>query len=160
MSLLFPRIKDFLLFTENKTIGDLTNRDVEQYCEEVLAKEKRSISTHRQFIGAIKKFTERFPETQIEALEITMPKKSLILPTVLSKTEIIQLLQVTTNLKHRTALAMLYSCGLRIGELIQMELRDIDFSRQQVKIVQGKGRKDRYVVLAASIIPLLSNYLH
>jgi site-specific recombinase XerD len=153
-------IKDFLIYWEEKDLKDLNNRDVESYCENVLAKESYSISTHRQFVGALKKFMERFPEIRVEVLAINLPKNSFILPNVLSKEEIIHLLQATINLKHRTALAMLYSCGLRIGELLRLEIADIDFARRQVKISQSKGRKDRYVVLADSVVPLLKNYLN
>lgn len=153
-------IKDFLVYLEDKALAEINNRDVELYCENILAGENYSISTHRQFMGALKKFKDRFPETLFEVLEIKLPKKSYILPNVLSKQEIISLLRVTRNLKHRAALGMLYSCGLRIGELLRLELSEIDFTRRQVKIHQSKGRKDRYVVLAESMLPLLNNYLN
>ncbi len=152
-------VRNLLLYLEGKKLAEINKRDIELYCEEVLARNNFSISTHRQFIGALRKFQERFPEITCEISEDLRPKQSLFLPTVLSQQEIISLLQVTTNIKHRVALAMIYSCGLRISELLKLELSDIDFDRRQVKIRQSKGRKDRYVVLAESIIPLLNNYL-
>lgn len=152
-------IRDFLLYLEDKKLPDINKRDIELFSEDVMARNKFSISTHRQFIGALKKFQERFPELSFEIPNDLRPKKSLYLPSVLSQQEIISLLQVTTNIKHRAALAMIYSCGLRISELLKLELSDIDFDRRQVKIRQSKGRKDRYVVLAESILPLLKNYL-
>ncbi len=81
------------------------------------------------------------------------------LPEVLSIEEILSLIQVTHNLKHRTIIAMLYSCGLRIGELLNLRLADIHLRRRQLQIRNAKGRKDRYVVLADSVLPLLNNYL-
>lgn len=82
-----------------------------------------------------------------------------MLPSVLSKEEVIDLLRATHNLKHRTILALLYSCGLRISEVLRLRLADIDLDRRQLVIYQAKGRKDRYVVLAESTIPLLLNYV-
>lgn len=152
-------IRDFLMYLEGKSLSEINQRDVELYSEEVLARNNSSISTHRQFIGALKKFQERFSEIAFVISNDLRPKQSIYLPTVLSQQEIIALLQRTTNIKHRVALAMIYSCGLRISELLNLELSAIDFNRRQVKICQSKGRKDRYVVLAESIIPLMNNYL-
>jgi len=71
----------------------------------------------------------------------------------------LSLIRVTRNLKHRAILTLLYSAGLRIGELLRLRLSDIDFQRKQVHIRNAKGRKDRYVFLADTFMPLLSNYL-
>ena len=87
-----------------------------------------------------------------------MPKKDKKLPVVLSVEEVLKLIQVTKNLKHRTIIAMLYSSGLRIGELLSLELRDFDLKRNQLHIKNGKGKKDRYVTLATSLHPILKNY--
>ncbi|NNE32419.1 MAG: tyrosine-type recombinase/integrase, partial [Winogradskyella sp.] len=117
------------------------------------------ISTHRQLISALKHFGDRFTESGIEPTTIKRPRKSRHLPTVLSKEEVIDLLRATYNLKHRTILAMMYSCGLRIGEVLQLRLADIDLDRRQLVVVQSKNRKDRYVILAESTVPLLINYV-
>ena len=92
-------------------------------------------------------------------MALERPRRSKRLPLVLSKEEVISLIQVTRNLKHRTCIALIYSCGLRISELINLELRDIDIERRQLLICQGKGRKDRYIILAESFLPLMRNYL-
>ncbi|MGY0425436.1 MAG: tyrosine-type recombinase/integrase [Polaribacter sp.] len=100
-----------------------------------------------------------YSDCKIDSLLLERPKKSRILPTVLSQREVITLLQVTKNLKHRAIIALLYSAGLRIGELISLELSHIDIARRQILVKSGKGRKDRYVILANSFLPLLQNYL-
>ncbi len=87
-----------------------------------------------------------------------MPKRDKKLPVVLSKEEVLKILQVTKNLKHRTIIAMLYGSGLRIGELIDLELSCFDFNRKQLFIKQAKGRKDRYTTISESAFPLLKNY--
>lgn len=152
-------LKDFLIYIDGKKFSELCNRDVGLYCEDILVPKGYSASTHRQFISAIKHFADLFPETGIDKVTIESPSKSKHLPVVLSQEEVIDILRNTRNLKHRTALAMLYSAGLRIGELINMELRDIDIDRKQVAVKQGKGCKDRYVVLADSFLPILQNYI-
>jgi site-specific recombinase XerD len=93
-----------------------------------------------------------------EALE--RPRKSKKLPVVLSRDEILRLLLATPNLKHRTILTMLYGSGLRISELINLKIADIDFARKQVFIKDAKGRKDRVVALSERIYGLLNDYLH
>ena len=87
-----------------------------------------------------------------------MPKKDRKLPVVLSPEEIMTLLQVTKNLKHRTVIAMLYGSGLRIGELVDLKLSCFDFDRRLIHVRNSKGRKDRYTSIAESCIPLLQNY--
>jgi integrase/recombinase XerD len=79
---------------------------------------------------------------------------------VLSNEEIINLLRCTKNLKHRAIIAMIYSAGLRIGELINLQLAHIDIQRRQIIVKNSKGRKDRNVILAKSCISLMLNYLN
>jgi len=151
-------IADFIDYHSTKPIDSLTNYDVDRFAENVLAKKGYSISSHRQFVSALKLFIEFQPSINIDKLELQRPKKSKILPTVLSQQEVIILLQNTKNLKHRAVLGLIYSAGLRISELINLELSHISIERKQLLIKNSKGRKDRYVVLSESYIPLLKNY--
>lgn len=152
-------IADFFDYLKETPLSTLTNRDVEKFIETVFVPRNYSISTHRQFVSAIKLFKAFYPECKIEELQLKRPKKSRILPTVLSKEEVIDLLRYTKNLKHRAILAMIYSAGLRISELLGLELKHIDVNRRQILIKNSKGRKDRIVILAESILPLMNNYL-
>lgn len=152
-------VADFVAFYKDKILEDLTNRDVELYIESVFIKRKYSISTQRQFISALKLFIAYEPSTHIENLELVRPNKDKKLPNVLSKEEIIRLIASTQNLKHRAVITLLYSGGLRIGELINLRIEDFNFERKQIFIKNSKGRKDRYVTLADSFLPMLKNYL-
>lgn len=156
----FNFVSDFIDFIQPKPISDLTNKDVEKFLEDIFAPRKYSISSQRQFISAIKLFSIYFEKCKIENLTLTRPKKDKKLPAVLSQIEVILILQNTINLKHRAVLGLLYASGLRIGELINLELKNIDIQRKQLHIENAKGRKDRYVSLADSYIPLLMNYLN
>lgn len=141
-----------------KPINAITYRDMELFLENVITKQGYSVSSHRQCVSALKHFSTLFKITGTENIENLRPRKSRLLPTVLSQEEVIRILQVTKNLKHRFILALIYSSGLRIGELLGMKVEHIDVDRKQIRIVSGKGRKDRTVLLAESIIPLFYNY--
>lgn len=152
-------IVQLLIYLNHESLTKIDNEFVRHFVEDIISRKDYGISTHRQMIGAVKHFGHVFKETNIDELMLQSPKKSNYLPSVLSQQEIIQLISSTANLKHRTIIAILYSSGLRIGEIINLNVRDIDFDRMQIAIVQSKGRKDRYVMLAKSILPLLNNYL-
>lgn len=152
-------IADFLEYIKDKPMSGLSNRDVETFAGDVLAQKGSSISTHRQFVSAMKAFTAFYPESQIEEIALTRPKKSKYLPTVLSQQEVLEILRCTKNIKHRAILALMYSSGLRVGELINLKLRHIDVHRFQIAVKNSKGRKDRYVTIADSLLPLVRNYI-
>lgn len=154
----FTFVADFVEFIGEKPLDTLTNVDVRLFVENQVKHKRYAISTHRQLVSAIKHFGTFLPDSQLSVEEIKRPKKSSYLPTVLSKEEIIDLLRATKNLKHRTILAMLYSAGLRISEILHLKLKDIDIDRRQLFIKNAKGRKDRVVILAESFLPLYQNY--
>ena len=154
----YSHILDFIIYLKNKSLPEVNNRDVELFVEDICLKRKYSVSTHRQVISAVKQFA-KFQPCNIDNPELERPRKTRFLPTVLSKQEVVDLLRNTRNIKHRAILALLYSSGLRIGELINLELNDLDIDRRQVIIRSGKGRKDRYVMMAETFAQLLQNYL-
>lgn len=90
--------------------------------------------------------------------EIDRPNKERKLPLVLSEEEVVRLFDVVNNLKHKAILVTLYSCGLRISELLLLKLTDIQSDRKLVLVREGKGRKDRTTVLGPTTIDLLRKY--
>ena len=153
-------IADFINFHTKKPLEELTNRDVELFIEKVFVERTYSISSQRQFISALKLFIIFQPQTKISDLILERPKKSRKLPNVISQEEVLAIIKSTQNLKHKAIIALIYSCGIRISELINLKLNDFHIERKQLIIKNGKGRKDRYVSLADSFLPLLSNYYH
>jgi integrase/recombinase XerD len=151
-------IADLIAYYNTIKIELLDNRAVEQFVENVFIKRHYSISTHRQFVSAVKLFAKFYPHCKIDELQLQRPKKSRKLPTVLSQEEVIDIIRRSQNLKHRAIIALIYSCGLRISELLNLKLNAINIDRRQLIVKSGKGRKDRYVVLAESFLPLLQNY--
>ena len=152
-------IADFFDYLKNKPAVAITNLDVQHFSEDVLAPNRYSINSQRQFISAVKQLKALIPSMPLDQFTLERPRKSVILPTVLSKEEVLQLLINTRNLKHRAALTMIYSSGLRISELLNLRLSDINTERRQIFIRSGKGRKDRVVIFAESFMPMFRNYL-
>ena len=150
----------FLYVTRHKPIEDLNREDIDHFFINVLAKENYSISSHRQSVSALKYLADICQVSNFEAEHLKRPKPSKQLPTVLSSEEIIDLMQVTKNLKHRTIIGLLYSCGLRIGELLSLKRQALDFDRNLLYVHQGKGRKDRVVIMSHVLKPLVFNYLN
>jgi integrase/recombinase XerD len=80
------------------------------------------------------------------------------LPIVLSPMEVRQLLEAAPTLKYRTALTIVYAAGLRVSEVVALKVTDIDSQRMVIRVAQGKGRKDRYVMLSPTLLTLLREY--
>jgi Site-specific recombinase XerD len=90
--------------------------------------------------------------------DIPMPKKPFKLPVVLSPEEVTRFLSSIVNLKHRTILTVLYAAGLRVSEATHLVVTDVDSQRMVLRIDQGKGRKDRYVMLSPCLLDTLRSY--
>lgn len=87
------------------------------------------------------------------------PKKQYKLPEVLSIKEVKDILASIGNLKHKTLLNLVYACGLRIGETINIQITDLNLERGFAHIKSGKGRKDRYVPIPKQMPVLLARYI-
>jgi integrase/recombinase XerD len=89
---------------------------------------------------------------------IPHPRQPFTLPTLLSQAEVAAWLNALPNLKHRAILTTLYAAGLRVSELCQLQVTDIDSARMVLRVRQGKGQQDRYVMLSPKLLPLLRQY--
>lgn len=118
----------------------------------------QTINTRNHKLCAVKSFYEITVNMPLKLEKIPYSKKDKKLPIVLSVSEIQQMFTACENLKHKVILALLYSAGLRVSELINLKWTHIDRSRMIINVVQGKGKKDRQVMLSADLIPLLESY--
>jgi site-specific recombinase XerD len=87
-----------------------------------------------------------------------MPKKPFKLPVVLSPQEVMHFLDCIENLKHRTLLMTAYAAGLRVSEATHLKVTDIDSQRMVIRVDQGKGLRDRYVMLSPRLLEQLRTY--
>ena len=120
--------------------------------------EAKTINTRKHRLCAINSFYELSVGMKEKISKIPYPKSDKKLPIVLSIAEIQKMFNVCENIKHRVILALLYSCGLRVSELINLKWSHIDKSRMIINIIQAKGNKDRQVMLSEDLIPLLYDY--
>ena len=90
--------------------------------------------------------------------KIPRPKTEHKLPIVLSTTEVKSIIEAPANLKHKTILMALYSTGCRLSEVTHLKVTDIDSKRMQVRVEQGKGKRDRYTLLSETLLITLREY--
>ncbi len=151
-------IKSFLTFFNSKAVKDITNEDVIAYNNDYILKHKFSSSYQNQIVNAIKLFFKIIKDSKVEIDKIHRPKREKTLPNVLSKEEVKAILSAHSNLKHKVMLSMIYSCGLRRSELLNLKPNDIDSKRNIVIIRQSKGKKDRITPLSPKILEMLRDY--
>jgi integrase/recombinase XerD len=151
-------LKSFLTFCNTKSIKEITNEDVIAYNNDYILKHNLSSSYQNQIVNAIKLYFKIVKETAIEIDKIHRPRTEKALPNVLSKEEVKQIITAPTNLKHKTMLSLIYSCGLRCGELLALQPHHIDSKRNIVLLKNSKGKKDRIVPLSPKILEILREY--
>ena len=125
------------------------------YCINTL---KLSENTLHSRINAVKFYFEQVLKREKFFFDIPRPKKPSILPKVINAQDIKKLFEVTTNLKHNTMLKLCYGMGLRVSEIVNLKITDIDSKSMQVLIEKAKGKKDRYANLPLSILEQLRVY--
>lgn len=109
-------------------------------------------------INAIKFYYEKVLHRPKMFLDIPRPKKPLLLPKSLNSQEISKIINSTENLKHRVIIKLCYGMGLRVSEIVNLRIEDIDSKTMRVFVSRGKGKKDRYVNLPESILAELREY--
>tara|TARA_R110002051_G_scaffold318245_1_gene400358 strand:+ start:82 stop:921 length:840 start_codon:yes stop_codon:yes gene_type:complete len=143
------------LETTNKNYQHLTGSDFQVFLDDY---NFSSASQQNGIISAIKLLYEKVLNKKYKKVDFTRPKKSTSLPIIHSQEEMQMLFNVCSNLKHKVIIALLYSCGLRISELLNLKWEDVDRSLKIIRIIKGKGNKDRPVMLDEKLIPLLESY--
>ena len=148
----------FLRYFSMKDISDISNDDLIDFNNNYILKNNFSSSFQNQVVNAVKLYFSAIQHKKIDVELIHRPRREKVLPNVLSKEEVKAILDAPYNLKHRAMLAMIYSCGLRRGELLSLTKFDIDSKRMVVIIRMAKGKKDRIVPLSPKILDLLRDY--
>jgi integrase/recombinase XerD len=148
----------FIRFIKPKPLNEVTNEDVVQFTTDYILANKFSASYQNQTVNAIKLFFKEIIKSEINVENIERPRPEHRLPNVLSKEEIKAILQAPSNIKHKAMLSLIYACGLRRSELINLKPADVDSKRGLLIIRQAKGKKDRIVPISEKIIFLLREY--
>lgn len=140
-----------------KPPGLLGKDEIEGYLYHLI-KQKASTSGVTQAYSALKYFYSNLLGKAWLLEKIPRPKVEKKLPVVLSKEEVKAILQSVSNYKHKTILMLIYSSGVRILEAVSLKIKNIDSSRMQIMVEQGKGKKDRYTLLSTVLLQRLREY--
>lgn len=145
-------LQEFFIFSKNRKVSS----NFESIRQFLLEKEKNGYSsqTISQFLNAIKFFYRDVIKIR-EKIDIQRPKKSKKLPIVLSRDEVKLIIDNTKNRKHKLFFATAYGSGLRVSEVINLKVRDIDVKERTIHIKQSKGNKDRITILSEKIVGTL-----
>jgi len=131
--------------------------EIRQY-QLYLIGQKVSWSVFNQTVCALRFLYTKTLRIEIGIEEIPFPKQPKKLPELLSPTEVVQFLESVSDYTNRVALTTIYAGGLRLQECLHLKIKDIDSSRMTIRIEQGKGMKDRYVMLSEKLLSLLREY--
>lgn len=151
-------ITTFLSFFATKDVADLENSDIIHFNNEYILKNNLSSSFQNQVVNAIRLFINIVDNRKLDPEIIHRPKRSKELPNVLSKEEVKLILNALVNIKHKAMLSLIYSCGLRSGELLRLMPEDVNSQRNILFIKQSKGKKDRIAPLSDKTVEMLRIY--
>lgn len=152
-------LKLFLTYIKKNELTDINGKEVEMYfyyCKKSLG---YSYSTMKQHLASVKFLYEVVLKQEIDFDFNVKMKKPSTIPEVLSVEEVQRLLNSFKNLKHKAIFTLCYSAGLRLGEILNIKIKDIDSDRMQIRITQAKGKKDRYSLLSPKVLELLRKYV-
>ena len=142
----------------DKPLESLGYDEVRQFLHHAITQRKLSCSYVNQAYSAIRFFYETVQGWDWNMKLIPRVKRNRTLPAVLSVDEVKAIFNVTGNLKHKAILMTTYAAGLRVGEVANLKVSDIDSKNRQILIRQGKGKKDRYSLLSPANLSILRQY--
>jgi site-specific recombinase XerD len=142
----------------NQSPEKMNKQMIQDYLFHLLQERKLAWSTCNVIVNGLRFFYTKVLGIDSETLSIPPQKKVKQLPEVLSTEEVESLLGAASNQKHRTLLMSTYGAGLRISEVVNLKLTDIDSKRMMIRVRQGKGNKDRYTILSKRLLEELRIY--
>jgi integrase/recombinase XerD len=151
--------EEFINFFPRQEIDQINEPQILEYLRYLVSERQVSVSYQNVAINAIKFYYEKVLRGQRKFYFIDRPRRDKVLPEVLNMQEITAMIKRTENIKHKLVLMFGYGSGLRLNEINKIRLSDIDRERMQLRVKNGKGRKDRYTKLAAKILPVLDAYI-
>jgi site-specific recombinase XerD len=149
-------VANFAAF-HGKSPDKLGIEDIREYRLHLMARRLKATSIN-PIIGALRFFYGTTLRRKEMVEQIPYARREDTLPAVLTPDEMLRLFKATPDLKNRTALITIYAVGLRISEVVALTIRDINSERMVIEVRQGKGRKDRYVMLSEQLLGILRGY--
>ena len=150
--------EEFINYYHTVDMNCINESMITTFLRYLVMERKVSTSYQNQSINAIKFYYEHVLGGQRKVYCVERPRVEKTLPEVLSEQEIGNLLNGVENLKHKAILMTTYAAGLRLSEILNLRIKDIDSGRMQIRIEQGKGKKDRYSILSVKLLEVLRLY--
>ena len=148
----------FLRTIQHHPADKFSTQRIKDYLQYCAVKLKLTENTLHSRMNGLKFYFEQVLKKEKLFWDIPRPKKGIQLPKVLSKEEMIRLLKAIENLKHKTMIMLGYACGLRVSEITNLEIKDVDEDRKLLFISKAKGKKDRVVSLSPVMLVMLREY--
>ncbi len=151
-------LRKFLKAFDQNEVKEATESDIGDYIIHLKKTEKISHAYHKQMLGAIGKFYELVHHRKLD-LSLLYPKqRNTTLPKYISPEEIKEMIGITTNLKHRCILKLLYGGGLRLSEVLNLQIIDIDAGQMCIQVRDTKEQPNREVMLSSNLLADLQSY--
>ncbi len=141
----------------HRSPNQLSTDEIQRYFLHLVKDRHLSPATCRVVLNGIRFFYNEVLHREFDA-KIQIPKRPQRIPELLTRKEVAAILEVCINRKHRMLLTVCYGCGLRVSELVNLKVRDIDGERRLLRIDQGKGGKDRMVEIPETLLVQLRRY--
>ena len=152
-------LRRFIMHYDDIKPSDITRKQIDAYLLALIKERHVSASHQSQVMSAIKLFYTSVVDQEDKVKNLFQPKKPQKLPQVLTDGEVTALLQAVGNPKHRCILMLVYSAGLRLGEVINLRLADLQPEQNRLFVRGGKGKKDRCTLLSEKVWDKLQHYI-
>ena len=149
----------FLKCFPNDKPSTITKEEIMKMLVRFRNSDKWSAASQNSLISSIKYFYEKVLKRKREIFDLPRAEKPFRLPTVFSQSEVAAIINACDNVKHKTILCLAYAGGLRISEIANLKIADVDSKRMVITLRQAKGKKDRQVMLSETLLEMLRKYI-
>ena len=136
----------------------LSPEQIQSFFKHLVLKRELSSASCHLYLHGVRFFYCQVLGWEPQIITLVIPKQEQRIPQLLTHVEVAQIISNCHNPKHRMLLVVCYGCGLRVSELVALRVRDIDGERKLLRIEQGKGAKDRYILIAPTLLKQLRHY--
>ena len=151
-------IKAFLKSFKNYDLNEITEKNIENYIAYLIENKNKSDSYQKQMSGAINKFYLLLFNKKLHLKQLYPKRNKKTIPKYISAAEVKNMILQVKNIKHLCVLKILYGGGLRVSEVLNLKINDIDSNNNKIHIIGAKGRKDRSVMLSKNLLIDLRSY--
>tara|TARA_Y100000310_G_C20667775_1_gene808565 strand:+ start:722 stop:1543 length:822 start_codon:yes stop_codon:yes gene_type:complete len=157
-------VKSYIRHNQNfsnytkKPAKSVNNKDIKKYMAHLISDKNHKPASVNLALSSLKFYFESVLKRKI-FVDIKPPKIEKKLPTVLTKDEVKRLISHTKNPKHKLLIELLYSSGVRVSEAVKIKPIDLDLDEHMGKVIAGKGKKDRHIILSKNFVAALKKYL-